>query len=220
MINPLYLAEIEARANQATVQPWTVSEAGTEVMALQAEQPSVIVDTKFFADEPITDQMRADAAFIAHARTDIPSLIEAVRWANNELAKFAERAARLQAELQVVKSDRARFRAALDKRHGAHTRQQVQVRLDRYLNVAEAIDAGLRGSPFHWGEGQRIAYTAKALDLGLTLVTKTALERLGYRLRRGVIPVGTAYFGSPVKRNCDLYVLECQCARVEKEQPK
>ncbi len=72
------LQAMEARAKAATVAPWTLARNGTEVMALGAEVPLVVVDTQFFYGE-ITDRMRQDASFIANARQDVPLLIAEVR---------------------------------------------------------------------------------------------------------------------------------------------
>ena len=43
------------------------------------------------------------------------------------------------------------------------------------------------------------------------------VQKLGYQLKRGAKPVGTAYFGSPIQKWADLYVLEVQC---QKPKPK
>lgn len=60
-----------------------------------------------------------------------------------------------------------------------------------------------------------MAYRPVAAALGCTLVTKSGAEKRGYRIRRGAKPVGSMYFGSPISRFADVYVLECQCARRE-----
>ena len=80
--------------------------------------------------------------------------------------------------------------------------------------VAQQIADGLRGAPFRWGEGERRHYVAKAAALGVTLVTVSGAKKMGRALRKGAKPVGTAYFGAPIRRHADLYVLECQCAPV------
>lgn len=91
---------------------------------------------------------------------------------------------------------------------------EIRERCRSYAHVARLIDEGLGGDPFHWGLGEAQAYCAKAEDMGLTLVTKNQIARLGYRLRRGVKPVGTRYFGAPISNTGSLYVLECQCVQV------
>jgi hypothetical protein len=95
---------------------------------------------------------------------------------------------------------------------------EIQNRLESWRYVAEAIANGLRNNkPFSWTGNQFASYHKKALAMGITLVTKTELERDGYRLKRGVTPVGSGYFCAPTSYQADLYVLECQAAKIEKE---
>ena len=91
----------------------------------------------------------------------------------------------------------------------------IQNRLASYRKIVDAISRGLSGQPFHWTNGEFEAYRPKAYVMGFTLVTKTRIEKTGYRLKRGARPVGTAYFRSPISRDIDLYVLECQAVQVE-----
>jgi len=91
----------------------------------------------------------------------------------------------------------------------------IQARLASYRKIIDAISRGLSGKPFHWTNGEYEAYRAKAYVMGFTLVTRTKLEKTGCRLKRGVRPVGTAYFRSPISRDIDLYVLECQAVKDE-----
>ncbi len=81
MHKPLDLDAIEARANAATPGPWEVEEyvgvlESTSVLD-RVSEPTHDWERRIIAsslpDEP------ADAAFIAHARTDVPALIAEVR---------------------------------------------------------------------------------------------------------------------------------------------
>lgn len=93
--------------------------------------------------------------------------------------------------------------------------------LSRSIKVAMQIQNGLRGKLFQWGETERINYTLRAANLGVTLVTATTLKRRGYELKRNAQPVGRAYYGAPLSRYADLYVLECHCkpSAAEKAKP-
>ena len=86
-------------------------------------------------------------------------------------------------------------------------------RIESLRHVAMQIANGLEGQPFQWGAGQREAWTPLAKQLGLTLVTRSHADRLGYAIKRGAKPVGSAYFRAPLKRTAQLYVLECQCVK-------
>lgn len=76
--------------------------------------------------------------------------------------------------------------------------------------------AGLDGRVVTWGQGERIAHTKTLASIGITLVTKTQIEKRGYTLKRGQKPVVNAYFGAPIQAYAELYVLEIQCSKLEK----
>lgn len=84
------------------------------------------------------------------------------------------------------------------------------LRLHELLGI---VLKGLDGHPFTWGNGQRLAWTPLLKEAGVTLVTKTQIEKRGMKLKRGAKPVGCAYFGAPIQRYADLYVLEVQCVK-------
>ena len=82
------LAEIQARADAATDGPWAAHAFGYPGQ----EEPSSIVvhrgnfdwqaisDGEFVASMPMWDRQESDDAdFIAHARTDVPALVAALR---------------------------------------------------------------------------------------------------------------------------------------------
>lgn len=94
------------------------------------------------------------------------------------------------------------------------TPSEMAAKLDRRAYVAEQIRDALLGrhKTFTWGDGQRRAWEPIARSMGATLLAKTAIERRGLRLKRGARPVGTIYYGAPISRFADVYVLECQTA--------
>lgn len=91
----------------------------------------------------------------------------------------------------------------------------IKNRLYSWAKVGQFILNGLDGDQFSWSSGEFEAYKKKAQAMGITLVTKTWLSRNGYRLKRGVKPIGNAYFLAPISKFCDLYVLECQAVKDE-----
>lgn len=82
--------------------------------------------------------------------------------------------------------------------------------------VLDEVSQGLAGKPFRWGDGERSAWQPLCEQLGITLVTPTQIKKRGYRLKRGAVPVGSAYFAAPIQIYADLYVLECQCTPIKK----
>ena len=75
------LDEIEARANAATEGPW---EADGSAHVLTADNTPAFVAR--CADPDGSDAGVPDAAFIAHARTDVPALVSVVRFALSQHA--------------------------------------------------------------------------------------------------------------------------------------
>ena len=98
-----------------------------------------------------------------------------------------------------------------------HRPSEIIARLGRFRWVAGKIEAGLQGSPFHWNMGEGDYCVEWAKMMGINLVTKTQITKLGYRLKKGVYPVGSRYFGAPISKSAMLYVLECQAVKVEEK---
>ncbi len=94
-----------------------------------------------------------------------------------------------------------------------HAPNEIARRLDCFRNVAAQIQAGLQGKPFHWNGTEGDYNVGWAEQMGIHLVTKTWLEKRGYRLKRGAKPVGSRYFSSPISASHALYVLECQAVK-------
>lgn len=90
---------------------------------------------------------------------------------------------------------------------------EIKNKLASWSHVANQIINGLNGKPFSWCGGEFEAYRPKAKMMGITLVTKSQVTRMGYRLKRDAQPVGNGYFRSPISRSADLYVLECQAVK-------
>lgn len=89
------------------------------------------------------------------------------------------------------------------------------MKVKQLIELLQVVQEGLEGHPFEWGDGQRKSWTPKLEKCGITLVTKTQIAKRGYRVKKGKKPVGSAYFGTPIKRYAELYVLEEQCAKIE-----
>lgn len=81
----------------------------------------------------------------------------------------------------------------------------------RNIDLLQEVLDGLEGKPFSWGSTGSQYWVPRLAGMGITLVTKNRIKRLGCRLKRGAQPVGSVYFNSPISNQCDLYVLECQC---------
>lgn len=93
--------------------------------------------------------------------------------------------------------------------------------LDTYRECANLIIAGLTHGPaFAIGETKRQSLTTHAAHMHLTIVTLTGAKRFGYRPKANIKPIGTGYFGAPLQRDADLYVLECQFVPVAEAQAR
>lgn len=85
-------------------------------------------------------------------------------------------------------------------------------RLTNYLErrietIKEFIDA-LRGVVFVWGSDEHRIKGAILAEMGIHLVTKTGAQKQGYELRKRAKRIGRAYYTAPIRKYCDLYVLE------------
>lgn len=78
------LDEIETRANVATDGPWTESGIGDYGWGVGSPAEHIVE-----ADD--SEQGRSNAAFIAHARTDVPLLVDEVRRLQTENANAVDR---------------------------------------------------------------------------------------------------------------------------------
>ncbi len=76
--------------------------------------------------------------------------------------------------------------------------------------LAQIDDALRQRVTLAWGDGNRRTWTPVLRGLGVALVSKTKAEQLGHRIRRGAVPVVNAYFGAPLQRHADLYLLGAQ----------
>ncbi len=100
------------------------------------------------------------------------------------------------------------------------TPYEIKKRLASWQKVAQFVIDGLNGKPFSWTGGELDAYKPKAKQMGVTLVTKTQIKKLGYRLKRNAKPVGNGYFYAPISRSANLYILECQTIEGGEDEPR
>ena len=87
------------------------------------------------------------------------------------------------------------------------TRKQI-LKLYELLREVEGSLRYKRG--FRWGQGVRGTWTKLLKRAGIILLTRTALAKRGLEPKRGAVPVGTAYFGAPLKVHAELFVLGVQ----------
>jgi hypothetical protein len=97
---------------------------------------------------------------------------------------------------------------------------EMILRLDGYIGAARYVIAGLQGRPFSWRGVDGQHELPRLAAMGVTLVSKSHAERLGYRLKKNAQPVGERYFQSPISRAAFVYVLECQCVPADPEETK
>lgn len=66
------------------------------------------------------------------------------------------------------------------------------------------------GATLRWGDGVRAQKLRLLRDLGVELVTKTSATKHGHVIKQRQTPVANAYYGAPLQRYADLYVLGLQ----------
>ncbi len=62
----------------------------------------------------------------------------------------------------------------------------------------------------HWGDGERSNAIQLLDELGIVLVSKTGAGKRGHVVKFRQVPVAVAYFGAPLQRHADLYILGIQ----------
>jgi hypothetical protein len=145
------LQEIEARANAATPGPW------------EPEHRGVVGNDVFIVEDCVTagwDAYRANQAFIATARTDVPDLVAEVRRLTAALATVtAEHAAALDAaRREGAEGMRERLAAIWDTRAAEHDATADRFRASRETDLAVDYE--------RWAQRDRAEATAiRALPL-------------------------------------------------------
>lgn len=87
-------------------------------------------------------------------------------------------------------------------------------KLERRLVLLTQINAALNnGRRLGWGQGERISKTRMLADIGIHLVSRTAAKKRGHRVKQRQKPVVVAYFGAPIQRYTDLFILGIQTRR-------
>lgn len=83
-----------------------------------------------------------------------------------------------------------------------------RMQLSRLADLLALIERALseKRPVFHWCDGARKPWTRLLRQAGVVLMTPTAMLRRGHEPKRGARPVGTAYFGAPIKQDGELYV--------------
>jgi len=71
------LREIRERAEAATEGPWEVKEKFA-MTSVRTQDPTARLGFRLVAQVPLRVEDTSDAEFIAHARTDVPRLVEAL----------------------------------------------------------------------------------------------------------------------------------------------
>lgn len=90
------------------------------------------------------------------------------------------------------------------------TKGALRTRLARVRYALAIIEAGLAGRPRTLGASDADSVQRLLLPLGIELVSRTALKRRGYRLRRGAQPLLYRYYCAPLKRYAELFELNSQ----------
>lgn len=71
--------------------------------------------------------------------------------------------------------------------------------------------------PLRWGEGNRLQWTRLLRRAGVVLLTRTQLRRQRHEPKRGAAAVVLGYFGAPIQRHAELYILDVQTRLIHRE---
>lgn len=90
-----------------------------------------------------------------------------------------------------------------------------QIRQAAYLLTD--IDLALKEKrTLHWSDSQRSRSARMLRHVGVHLLSRTALRKIQQEPKRGTRPVAKAYFGAPLQRWTELFVLDVQTKPVKK----
>ncbi|MBI5162906.1 MAG: hypothetical protein HY985_03285 [Magnetospirillum sp.] len=78
------------------------------------------------------------------------------------------------------------------------------------MHVLAVVLAGLEGRRFDWGMAEADNKTKALRGMGIELVTANGARKRGHVVKKGADPVGKRYFGAPIQRSADLYILDLQ----------
>ncbi|CAA7619054.1 hypothetical protein [Magnetospirillum sp. SS-4] len=78
------------------------------------------------------------------------------------------------------------------------------------MDVLGEVLAGLEGKPFDWNGAEGEGKVKTLATMCIVLVTASGMRKRDHVLKRGAVPVGRRYYGAPIQRSADLYVLGLQ----------
>lgn len=78
------------------------------------------------------------------------------------------------------------------------------------IDVLGEVLAGVEGRRFDWGMVEGESKAKRLAALGIELVTANGARKKSHVLKKGVKPIGKRYFGAPIQRSADLYILGVQ----------
>lgn len=91
-----------------------------------------------------------------------------------------------------------------------------QKRINAIREAINDLENGLNGKPFTWGDTERRHKEHILACLGHIVVSESRLKRGGHELKPLAQPIGTAYFGSPIRKTANLYLIGVQTRRSPK----
>src|ERR1044072_3654011 len=93
------------------------------------------------------------------------------------------------------------------------SRSTIQHKVARLLYALQVLEKGLDGKPVTLGAADADSVQDYLHAIGISLISKTALTKSGYRLKRGAKPLMIRYYTAPIQKYAPLYALNSQCVR-------
>lgn len=86
-----------------------------------------------------------------------------------------------------------------------------RAQMDRVAGLLVELQvAQTTGTPLEWGDARRRQWTRLLERVGVFLVSRTAAGKKGHVVKRCARPVVEAYFGAPLQRHTELFLLGMQ----------
>jgi hypothetical protein len=80
----------------------------------------------------------------------------------------------------------------------------------RLRDTLNEVIRGLGGKPFKWNGSERARRRRLLEAADVRVMTRTGIAKAGHRLKRGAKPIGQVYFGAPLSRYAEVFLLDVQ----------
>jgi hypothetical protein len=97
------------------------------------------------------------------------------------------------------------------------SKSTIKHKIGRMYYALEVLEKGLNGKPITLGSTDADSVQDYLRSIGIFLISKTAVIKSGYRLKRGAKPLMLRYYPAPIQKYSPMFDLNSQCLAVNAE---